>query len=555
MIRGWPVAVALAVLIGAPAFAAEALRGHTELPDPVAERNRLPVAMTFFDAQHGLMVTAGGSLLATMDGGHAWHRGGRLAATDLEAVSQVSAYATTSRTLLRTDDRGRHWRVVAHVSGSLSFADPSHGWVVGRRAFTTDDGGRTLRRLRVPCAALQEESWALSRVSAGLGFAACGGQPGAGNQLKRLYITHDGGRTWRLGADERRMPSGGYLSSIRFTDARHGLMTAVRAGLLATADGGRTWRTLLLSDDVTDILSAERLGRGLLAVLLGNGAFLRSPDGGAHWRLGYPHTLPRPGQVTFSTVSDGIGSGYADWTFSHPAIVATRDGGRTWHARGRLPGGAVVQKLVRASHDVVYAVADEMLFRSRDDGRTWSRVKTPARSTFGVSFVTLRDGVVGDSAGRLYATHDGGATWMLIRPAGIKLVNFAFLTTRRALALSAVAGDDALYETRDGGRSWHRFTRAPVQRPLGFATLGANYIWIVDMPRCSDAATRNQPNCPGAVVRTTDGGRTWERIALNMIPGSDSLDFVTPRVGYARDPWSGPYRTIDGGRNWALVAQ
>jgi photosystem II stability/assembly factor-like uncharacterized protein len=367
-------------------------------------------------------------------------------------------------------------------------------------------------------------------------------------------VTDDGGRHWLLRAGERRLPSGGYLRKIVFTSARDGLMTTDRGGLLATKDGGRTWRLLLLTDDVTDVVSAIPLGRGRLDVLLGNGALLRSSDHGVRWRLVYPHTLPQAREVSYSTPRAGIGFAYSDWTFSHPAIVATRDGGRTWRFRSRLPNGAAAAKLVRVTPNVVYAVAARVLFRSVDDGGTWSRVRTPAgASFFGVSFLTPRDGLLGDSAGRFYATHDGGGTWAPVRAGGVELLDLALLTPTRALGLSAAAGGQALYETRDGGRTWHRFTRAPVQRPLGFATLGASHVWIVDGPACSEAAVRRQPNCPGAIVRTSDGGRTWQRIALNMIPGSSSLDFVTPNIGYASDAWTGPYRTDDGGLDWKLV--
>ncbi len=48
-----------------------------------------------------------------------------------------------------------------------------------------------------------------------------------------------------------------------------------------------------------------------------------------------------------------------------------------------------------------------------------------------------------------------------------------------------------------------------------------------------------EPNCPGALVRTADGDRTWQRIELNMIPPPRSTSRPrpsgTPRTqGWAR---------------------
>lgn len=382
----------------------------------------------------------------------------------------------------------------------------------------TDDGGRTLRPLHTPCGATPDVTVALSRVSATLGYAACAGEPGAGSQLKRLYVTTDGGRSWRLRAGARQVPVSGYLASLSFADSREGLMTTARGGLLATRDGGRSWQMLLLTDDATDVVAVQRLRRHELVALLRNDAPLRSHDQGTHWQLVYPHTLPPPSLLSFSTPRDGIGAGYGDWAFTRPAIVITRDGGRSWRLRAPLPTDMSASSLMRVSPSLVYMVGSSyrriggILFRSRDNGRSWQRLQTPARSQFfTVSFTSARDGFLGDNRGRFYVTHNGGSRWTLVHGRGDDLRAFAFLTPRRGLALATPPDSATFYETRDGGRSWHIYTHAPVERPLAFATLGANRIWIIDMPICSAAATRHQPNCPGALFRTSGakdrGGR------------------------------------------------
>jgi len=549
----------LVLALSASAF--PLLVGHTEIPNTRIDRARLPVAVAFFDVRRGLMTTEDGALLRTSDAGKSWRRVGRLAANQFDVLSPSVAYATTRRALLRTDDGGVHWRAVARVTGLLAFVASRRGWIDGRRVLATEDGGRTWRPLlRLPCESLPDGSRAVSRVSATLGFAACGDQPGAGEQLKRLYVTHDDGRSWHLRANERQMPVNGYLSSISFADARDGLLTSARGGLLATHNGGRTWRMLLLTDDATDVLSVQRLRPHALVVLLGDGALLRSSNGGVRWQVVYPHTLPRPQKVSFSTARDGIGAGYGDWTFSHEAILVTHDGGRSWHSRSRLPADDEPTELIRVSRTVLYVVAasyrgrGSVLFRSSNDGRTWNRVIAPVRSRFfGVSFTSSGEGVLGDSTGSFYVTQDRGGSWVRLRRRGRELLNFSFLTPSHAFGLPAQPGDTVLQETRDGGRSWHAYTRAHVRRPLAFVTLGRNRAWIVDMPTCPDPVVERQPNCPGAIVRTNDGGRTWQRVRLNMVPGSTSLDFVTPTVGYAQDPWSGLYRTGNGGRTWTLV--
>jgi photosystem II stability/assembly factor-like uncharacterized protein len=552
--------VLLVLLIVSSAAGAAVIRGHTEVPNTAALRARYAVGLAFFDGRRGVMATAGGALLETTNGGGSWRARGRLAATHFAVVSSLVGFASTKRALLRTNDGGRHWRVIPRVAGVPSFADPLHGWIYGRQTLATEDGGRTWRRLRLPCGRdLDPRQRALSRVSATVGFAACASQPGAGQQLKRLYVTRDGGRSWKLRADDHQVPSSGYLASIAFTDDRRGFMTTNRGGLLATEDGGRSWRMLLLTDDVTDVVAVQRLGRGALIVALLNGAILRSSDAGKHWTAVYPHSLPPPEEMSFSTPRDGVGVGRSDWTYSHPAMVATHDGGRSWRFLSAIRPEASVASIVRVSVRILYGVggsdrrAGQILFRSRDGGRSWTRLRAPKRSQFfEVSFTSAAVGVLGDDAGRFYSTRDGGRTWTLVHGLGRDLRMFVFLTRLHGLAISAEPGNETLYETTDGAHTWHVYERALARRPLGLAALGANHVWIVDMPTCGQTVTRRQPSCPGAIVRTSDGGRKWQRIELNMVPGSGSVDFVSPSVGYIAS-LPAPYTTTNGGRDWRLV--
>src|SRR5207302_2329478 len=161
-------------------------RGHVQPIDERALQARAPVAFGFFTADRGLVATSDGHLLATTDGGHSWRFRGRPGLTDFDVVSAQTAYAEHGAWLVRTDDGGASWHRIHLLRGAISFADRVHGWIDnGTTVFATSDGGRTFARLRTPCPDAQGYR-SESRVTADLGFLACGYPPAAGSQLKQL---------------------------------------------------------------------------------------------------------------------------------------------------------------------------------------------------------------------------------------------------------------------------------------------------------------------------------------------------------------------------------
>ncbi len=97
------------------------------------------------------------------------------------------------------------------------------------------------------------------------------------------------------------------------------------------------------------------------------------------------------------------------------AILATRDGGRTWTAHD-LAGG-VVRGLWLVDRRTGWAVGhDGLVLRTRDGGETWERRPAfTANRLRSVRFTDSRRGfVAGDASkepGVLFATADGGETW------------------------------------------------------------------------------------------------------------------------------------------------
>jgi photosystem II stability/assembly factor-like uncharacterized protein len=237
---------------------------------------QIPLSVDF-DTNHGLLTTEGGAIYETNDGGTTWHRPHSSAAPDLlNLVSHEVGFGLESRchtqrctsALVSTRDGGRNWRrIVAFeryrksygpLTNDLDFVDARHGWRARLNggddravAWRTSDGGRTWHALRVPC---PEFLAGLSFVDRERGFLACGSVPATIDQLKELYVTDDGGSTWRIRERSKfqgsrtfggTIPIEGHADGIEFRSATDGLLLAGRVGLYRTRDGGHHWDTPL----------------------------------------------------------------------------------------------------------------------------------------------------------------------------------------------------------------------------------------------------------------------------------------------------------------------
>jgi photosystem II stability/assembly factor-like uncharacterized protein len=163
-----------------------------------------------------------------------------------------------------------------------------------------------------------------------------------------------------------------------------------------------------------------------------------------------------------------------------------------------------------------------------------------------VQFVSARQGWVA-GAGRVLATSDGGRTWttQYAGPAGLYQVDFIDASHGWAV------GANGLLRTANGGATW-----TPLGEPcaairsvhfvtpsLGYAVAGGSQVWISGgVPAVTGG---------GELLTTTDGGRTWTRVA-GAPAQPQTACFSSPVSGFVGTPGK-VWHTTDGGKNWSLA--
>ena len=117
------------------------------------------------------------------------------------------------------------------------------------------------------------------------------------------------------------------------------------------------------------------------------------------------------------------------------------------------------------------------------------------------------------------------------------------LTSIKLFAVALILGSGLLHH--EASAQWVK-----AQLPAPYSTGYYLDIFFLD----SDPNYGWACSLEGYVVRTTDGGTTWAGVrvpirAQNLGPDLESIQFLTPQIGYTSGP-AGIYRSYNGGASW-----
>jgi photosystem II stability/assembly factor-like uncharacterized protein len=254
--------------------------------------------------------------------------------------------------------------------------------------------------------------------------------------------------------------------------ARDGICFVARAsGLYRSDDGGMSWRSAyealkLETPLTTTAVTVPPTYRSDAAVFCGvPGAILRSADGGFTWQATLLPPPPTPvsalvtspayaedGVVLAATLEDGV--------------YATDDRGGHWvpWSFGLMDLNVVALAISPdfAHDETAFAGTESGVFRSTNGGRAWRETDFPMEFgpvlSLAVSPDFARDGTVwaGTEEHGLFQSRDGGTTWhragdsQVTDPINAILLSSEFPSEPHLLVMQS----RTLMVSRDGGRSW-----------------------------------------------------------------------------------------------------
>ncbi len=526
-----------------------------------------PLRKVYFrSALEGWCLGEGGVLIHTSDGGKTWkpiETGTENNLHDFFITETTGWIVGDWGTLLKTTDSGRTF---AKVDGSvfnrkslkgIFFVDENYGWIItynapnGKNAgyiYRTTDGGNTWEEQLTTEAAL----FNLYFIDKQTGWVV--------GDRRSVYATTDGGQTWQFitdGSNQRHKTSYGQpeylgkeplhtftLYDIDFTDTLNGWIVGDLGVILHTASGGKgKWKHQRGGPRFHNSADAVLLGVDFVSKQLGwvvgeNGTILHTRNGGVTWE-----SQSSPSHLLVGVCAISPKEGYV--VGDRGSILRTEDGGTVWNAQDSR-----TTECFGATHFVSaqkgWAVAEAgVVLHTINGGAVWERQASETQQDLlSVFFVDENTGWCVGSGGEIIHTDNGGQTWKRQKSGTPwNLFDVHFTSKRRGWA---VGMNGTVLSTVDGGSSWQLASmgeRYPFFYLDAVTFVSPEIGWIVGLDLRS-------LGMDGLILRTVDGGKTWQRQESHTANFLDDVFFISATEGWIVGKSGLVLHTKDGGQNW-----
>jgi photosystem II stability/assembly factor-like uncharacterized protein len=381
---------------------------------------------------------------------------------------------------------------------------------------------------------------------------------------KVIMATTDGGQKWE---EEGQLSS--KVNALDFTSENRG-WAATETGLYTTGDGGRVWATMgTVKQEPMNAVDFVDEQYGWVAT--DNNEFRRTTDGGVTWTVA---ASPCPANVglgafSFNDPENGwmLCGGVPGAGQQRKQLFTTADGGQHWNlvagespqpspstVPDSLPTAGYVSDLYFLNSKLGWMTTSRGgLYRSADGGLTWKRVAVGAEGEEFLRFprfVTAEQGYVVSTQGQpaLLGTQDGGATWTQLYPGLWPISAFDLVNGQIGFGAGTVQDPGAVLETTNRGRSWEQVASLKGEEILGFSFVNPQRGWAI-------AERYDGGAIISSLYRTSDGGGSWERVSetSDLKELYRYVSFVDESTGYIGSGWGHLSVTHNGGETWEVI--
>ncbi len=327
------------------------------------------------------------------------------------------------------------------------------------------------------------------------------------------------------------------------------------AGVFKSLDGAESWhpsRRGLPREAAITALAVDPVQSATLYAAAGTDGVFKTTDGGGRWRAAGAG-LPAGANVVAlaldpqqpSTLYAGTRSG---------GLYRSATGGATWQAVAALSASDVRAVAVDPTDPAtLYAATGDGVYRSADAAASWQMLAggLEPRHYDGVRVDPVSPGTVyalsrSTSAvlsGRLFVSHDGGATWQRLSFSGSGFIrDLAIDPADPSTLYAATSSNSSVYKSTDGGATWS----------AGDGITSLVILSLAVDPLASGTVYAGTDLDHG-VFKSTDGGAQWSPAnqgLANTLVQDVALAPADPSTLYASSN-AGVFRSTDGNASWA----
>lgn len=494
-------------------------------------------SVTMGNAATGWICGEGEVLLKTVDGGETWSQQSPSVPGDYSGVSAVNASVAwvagsipgNGSIVMKTIDGGENWidqSPPGTILTDISAVDSQTAWAIefGDGVYRTTNGGDAWTFVDTPSQGIQSRIQAFSGTTAyivghsGQFMKTTDGTNWTRTVLNKsidlrglaflntstgwvvgdsgfIAMTGDRGQTWS-GQDSRTTASLMGCSA-RTVDS---VWACGSSGVMLKTAAAGSW-TNLSHGDVDGLFDITSIGERTAWAAGFDGTIQKTTDGGATW-------TPKASGVTCDLF--GISAANLDtaWAVGDVGtIIKTTDGGDSWFPQ-QSGINMHLASVSAVSPTVAWASGNGVVLRTTDGGTTWSRLDPGSDDMLIIDAIDSSTAYCASKNDPLiFKTTDGGKTWkrQTLSAPGMdvfSVTDICVVDSKTAVASTWVSDEGTVgnfslvFKTTDGER-WTSTMEDHTRLILfGIGTHDGINIWACGMF--------------GFVVRSSDGGRSWE---------------------------------------------
>ena len=236
-------------------------------------------------------------------------------------------------------------------------------------------------------------------------------------------------------------------------------------------------------------------------------------------------------------------------------LFSVSTGAQTWRQVG--PPGGDVQSLATApgnARTLFLGTSDGHVFGSHDGGEHWDLLGRIGEHHDDVIMSMVVDARSADTiyatswtlsshGGGVYRSKDAGHTWQLIGLEG--LVVRAIAQAPSDSKILVAGSTDGVFRSEDSGNHWDRISPEKHEDLRNFDSIAID-------PRDPNTIYAGTYHLPW---KTVDGGKNWAPVHQGMVDDSDVMSITIDQNDAAHvfaSACSGIYQSLDGGADWSM---